>query len=104
MLLQHALFGSKKTSVTALTVLRSLQPDRWDEDVKRAATQIYYQLGRRFDSNSRTHAADILVESRLDDRVFRDLLLSLASKADPPCEVSQGNAFRCAVYLTTFHI
>jgi len=53
-LLQHAVFGKKKTSVTALKALRSLPPDSWDDDVKRAATHIYYQLGRRFDSNSKT--------------------------------------------------
>jgi hypothetical protein len=40
-LLQHAVFGSKKTSVTALTALWSLSPDNWDDDAKRAATQIY---------------------------------------------------------------
>ena len=90
-LLQHAVFGKKKTSVTALKALRSLPPDSWDEDVQRAATQIYYQLGRRFDSSSRTLAADILLESRPGDRVVRDLLLSLASRADPAYEVSWGN-------------
>ena len=36
-LLQHAVFGSKKTSVTALRALWSLLSDSWDEDVKRAA-------------------------------------------------------------------
>jgi len=103
-LLQHALFGKKKTSVTALKALRSLPPDSWDDDVKRAATQIYYQLGRKFDSSSRTLAADILLESRPDDRVVRDLLLSLVSRADPAYEVSQANACRCALYLTTCHL
>ena len=103
-LLQHALFGRKKTSVTALKALRSLPPDSWDDDVKRAATRIYYQLGRRFDSSSRTLAADILMESRPGDRVIRDLLLSLASRADPAYEVSQGNAIRCALYLTACHL
>ena len=103
-LLQHAVFGKKKTSVTALKALRSLPPDSWDDDVKRAATKIYYQLGRRFDSSSRTLAADILLESRPGDKVVRDLLLSLASRADPAYEVSQGNAFRCALYLTACHL
>jgi microsomal triglyceride transfer protein large subunit len=103
-LLQHALHGSKKTSVTALKALRSLPPDSWDDDVKRAATRIYYQLGRRFDSSSRTLAADILLESRPSDGVVRDLLLSLASRADPVYEVSEGNAFSCAMYLTTCHL
>jgi hypothetical protein len=103
-LLQHAVFGSKKTSVTAMKALRSLPPDSWDDDVKRAATRIYYQLGRRFDSSSRTLAVDILLESRPGYRVLRDLLLSLVSRADPAYEVSQGNAFRCALYVTTCHL
>ena len=91
-LLQHSLFGRKETSVTALKALRSLPPVSWDDDMKRATTQIYYQLRRRFDSSSRTLAADILLESRPGDKVVRDLLLSLVSKADPAYEVSQGNA------------
>jgi hypothetical protein len=99
-LLQHALFGFKKTSFTALKALRSLPPDSWDDDVKRAATRIYYQLGRRYDSSSRTLAADILLESKPSHDVVRDLLLSLASRADPAYEVSLGNAFRCGLYLT----
>jgi microsomal triglyceride transfer protein large subunit len=103
-LLQHALFGRKKTSVTALEALRSLPPGSWDDDVKRAATQIYYQLRRRFDSSSRTLVADILLESRPGDKVVRDLLLSLVSRAYPAYEVSQGNACRCALYLTTCHL
>ncbi|GFG29687.1 hypothetical protein Cfor_03737 [Coptotermes formosanus] len=88
-LVQHAVFGSKKTSVTALKALRSLPPDTWDDEVKQAATRIYYQLGRRFDSSSRTLAADILLESRPSEGVVRDLLLSLASRADPVYEVRQ---------------
>jgi microsomal triglyceride transfer protein large subunit len=103
-LLQHAVFGKKKTSITALKALRSLPPDSWDDDVKRAATKIYYQLGRRFDSSSRTLAADILLESRAGDNVVRDLLLSLTSRADPAYEVSEGNTFKCALYLTTSHL
>ena len=97
-LLQHVVFCSKKTSGAALRALRSLQPDSWDEDVKRAATQIYYQLGRRFDSSSRTLASDILLDSRPGDREFRDLLLCLVSRGDPAYEVSQGNPFRSAVF------
>jgi hypothetical protein len=77
----------KENSVTALKALRSLPPDSLDDDVKRAATQIYYQLGRRYDSSSRTLAADILLESRPDYRALRDLLLSLASRADPAYEI-----------------
>jgi microsomal triglyceride transfer protein large subunit len=103
-LVQHAVFGSKKTSVTALKALRSLPPDTWDDEVKQAATRIYYQLGRRFDSSSRTLAADILLESRPSEGVVRDLLLSLASRADPVYEVSQRNTFGCAVYLTSCHL
>jgi hypothetical protein len=103
-LLQHAVFGSKQTSVTALRALRSLPPDSWDDGVKRAATEIYYRLGRRFDSTSRTLASDMFLGSKPGDRIFSDLLLSLASRADPAYEVSQGNAFRCALYLTTCHL
>jgi hypothetical protein len=72
--------------------------------VKRAATQIYYQLRRRFDSSSRTLAADILLESRPGDKAVRDLLLSLVPRADLAFEVSQGNACRYALYLTTCHL
>ncbi|PNF28005.1 hypothetical protein B7P43_G13850 [Cryptotermes secundus] len=89
LLLQHALSGTKKTSVTAMKALRSLPPAAWDDDVKTAATRIYYQLGKRFDTSSRTLAADILLESKPSREVLRELLLSLASRADPTYEVQQ---------------
>jgi len=46
-LLQHTVFGSKKTNVTALRALWSLLSDSWDEDVKRAAHR--YITGREGD-------------------------------------------------------
>jgi microsomal triglyceride transfer protein large subunit len=88
-LLEHALSGTKKTSVTAMKALRSLPPAAWDDHVKSAATRIYYQLGKRFDTSARTLAADILLESKPSREVLRELLLSLASAADPTYEVSE---------------
>jgi microsomal triglyceride transfer protein large subunit len=94
-LLQHVLYGTKKTSVTAMKALRSLPPASWDDDVKGAATRIYYQLGKRFDSSARTLAADILLESEPSHEVLRDILLSLASKVDPAYEVSVIHCSKC---------
>jgi microsomal triglyceride transfer protein large subunit len=94
-LLQHILFGTKKTSVTAVKALRSLPPTSWDNEVKRAATRIYYQIGKRFDSSARTVAADILLESDPSREVLRELLLSLASRVDPAYEVSKILCSRC---------
>jgi microsomal triglyceride transfer protein large subunit len=88
-LLQHSLFGTRKTSVTAMKALRSLPPASWDNSVKKAAAQIYYQLGRRYDSSARTLAADILLESEPSHDILRELLLSLAKRADPAYEVSE---------------
>jgi microsomal triglyceride transfer protein large subunit len=88
LLLEHALSGTKKTCVTAMKALRSLPPAAWDDNVKTAATRIYYQLGKRFDTSSRTLAADILLESKPSREVLRELLLSLASRANPAYEVS----------------
>jgi microsomal triglyceride transfer protein large subunit len=88
-LLEYALSGTKKTSVTAMKALRSLPPATWDDSVKKATTQIYYQLFKRFDTSSRTLAADILLESKPSREVLRDLLLSLTSRADPTYEVSE---------------
>lgn len=89
LLVEHALSGTKKTSVTAMKALRSLPPAAWDDFVETAATRIYYQLGKRFDTSSRTLAADILLESKPSREDLRELLLSLASSADPTYEVSQ---------------
>jgi microsomal triglyceride transfer protein large subunit len=88
-LVQHILFGTKKTSVTAMKVLRSLPPASWDDEVKRVATHVYYQIGKRFDSSARTLAADILLESDPSREVLQELLLSLASRVDPAYEVSE---------------
>ncbi|KAJ4438443.1 hypothetical protein ANN_14388, partial [Periplaneta americana] len=88
-LLQHALNGTKKTSVTAMKALRSLPPESWDDTVKKAAIRIYYQLGKRFDSSARTLAADILLESDPSREVLKGLLLSLAVKSDSAYEIRQ---------------
>jgi microsomal triglyceride transfer protein large subunit len=88
-LLEHALSGTKKTSITAMKALRSLPPAAWNDNVKSAVIQIYYQLRRRFDTSSRTLAADILLESEPSREVLRELLLFLASRADPTYEVSE---------------
>ncbi|XP_021915479.1 microsomal triglyceride transfer protein large subunit isoform X2 [Zootermopsis nevadensis] len=88
-LLRHALYGTKKTSVTAMKALRSMPPSSWDDEVEKAAARIYYQIGKRFDSSARTLAADILLESNPSREVLRELLLSLASRVDPVHEVRQ---------------
>ena len=48
-----------------------------------SSTLIYYWLGRRFDSSSKTLASDILLESRPGDRVVRDPLLYSDFKSRP---------------------
>ncbi|KAJ9593728.1 hypothetical protein L9F63_014701 [Diploptera punctata] len=88
-LLEYALKGTKKTSVAAMKALKTLPPDSWDDRVKKACLQIYFQLGKRYDSSSRTLAADILLESNPSQDVLRDLLLSLASVSDSAYEVRQ---------------
>nr|CAD7406987.1 unnamed protein product [Timema cristinae] len=87
-LLKYAINGTKKTSVTAMKAIRALPVAIWNDTVKKAAERIYFQVGRRYDSSSRTLSLDILLESSPSKALLRDLLLSLTS-TDPAYEVKQ---------------
>nr|CAD7461843.1 unnamed protein product [Timema tahoe] len=87
-LLKYAINGTKKTSVAAMKAIRALPVAMWDDTVKKAAERIYFQVGRRYDSSSRTLSLDILLESSPSKALLRDLLLSLTS-TDPAYEVKQ---------------
>nr|CAD7591086.1 unnamed protein product [Timema genevievae] len=87
-LLKYAINGTKKTSVAAMKAIRALPVAMWNDTVKKAAERIYFQVGRRYDSSSRTLSLDILLESSPSKALLRDLLLSLTS-TDPAYEVKQ---------------
>nr|CAD7575870.1 unnamed protein product [Timema californicum] len=87
-LLKYAINGTRKTSVAAMKAIRALPVAMWNDTVKKAAERIYFQVGRRYDSSSRTLSLDILLESSPSKALLRDLLLSLTS-TDPAYEVKQ---------------
>ncbi|XP_071445116.1 microsomal triacylglycerol transfer protein isoform X2 [Hetaerina americana] len=62
-ILNFARNGTKVTCVTAMKALRDMPKDFWNEDVIKVAEEIFYQMGKKYDSSARTMAVDILLES-----------------------------------------
>ncbi|XP_049803049.1 microsomal triacylglycerol transfer protein isoform X2 [Schistocerca nitens] len=87
-LLQHAVNGTKKTSVTAMKALRSLPSKYWDQTVISLMKRIYFQLDKKYDSSARTLATDILLETNPDKSFLKEILISLTS-LDTAYEVKQ---------------
>ncbi|XP_063244373.1 microsomal triacylglycerol transfer protein isoform X2 [Bacillus rossius redtenbacheri] len=88
-LLRHALDGAQKTSVAAMKAVRSFPPASWSDHVKKAAEQIFFQVGRKYDSSSRTLSLDVLLESEPRKELLRDLLRWLTQHREPAYEVKQ---------------
>ncbi|XP_075214236.1 microsomal triacylglycerol transfer protein isoform X2 [Lycorma delicatula] len=87
-LVSHALNGSKKVSVRAMKTLKSLPSSAWNDDVLKAAEDIYFQIGRKFDSSARTLALDILLERNPSNDKLKILISSLPGN-DSAYEVKQ---------------
>ena len=74
----------KKTSVGAVKALKALPASVFDDRVKEKLQRVYFQIGRRYDSSSRTLALDTLLEHQPDSSFLLDVLsaVSLGEKAD----------------------
>lgn len=87
-LLNYIKNGSQKEGVLAWKALRSFDAVHWNEDVLKAARKTIFQQDRKYDSSSRTIAADIILESGPSDDTLKDLMGILVSD-DPAFEVKQ---------------
>lgn len=84
----HALKGKTKPGVEGMKCLKSFESSFWNDNVLDTAQRIYFQVGKKYDSSSRTLALDILLESNPSREILKDLLLSLAER-DREYEVKQ---------------
>ncbi|CAH1977992.1 unnamed protein product [Acanthoscelides obtectus] len=87
-LLNYVTNGTQKEGVLAWKAIKAFGPDLWDERIQSAAVKAFFQLDRKYDSSSRTLAADILIESQPNDRLLEDILNFLIG-TDPAYEVKQ---------------
>ncbi|KAJ8941576.1 hypothetical protein NQ314_010350 [Rhamnusium bicolor] len=88
LLLKYIKDGTQKEGVLSWKAIKSFEPNLWTTDVLEAAMKSLFQLDRRYDSSSRTLAADILIESKPTDELLEDLLNFLLSN-DPAFETKQ---------------
>lgn len=88
LLLKYIRTGTMKEGVLAFKALKSFDPKLWNGEVLKAAEKSLFQLDRKYDSSSRTLAADILIESNPNDELLERLLDFLVSN-DPAFEIKQ---------------
>ncbi|KAJ8943235.1 hypothetical protein NQ318_009926 [Aromia moschata] len=88
LLLKYIKDGTQKEGVLSWKAIRSFDSKLWNADVLKAAEKSFLQLDRKYDSSSRTLAADILIESQPSDGLLEDLLNFLLSN-DPAFEIKQ---------------
>ncbi|XP_034249467.1 microsomal triglyceride transfer protein large subunit isoform X2 [Thrips palmi] len=88
LLLNHALNGTRKTTVAAMKALVALPKAAWDSKVIQACERIFLQLGRRYDSSTRTLSLDIILEAAPSVKLLEEVVLYLI-KPDPNYEVKQ---------------
>lgn len=78
-IIKHIDNKDKKTSVGAVKALRSLiAASSLDDQVKQKLQQVYFELGRRYDSSARTLALDTLLEYNPDSSFLLDVLKSVS--------------------------
>ncbi|KAJ8915951.1 hypothetical protein NQ315_016627 [Exocentrus adspersus] len=87
-LLKYISNGALKEGALAFKALKSFRPTLWNKDVLKVAEKAFFQLDRKYDSSSRTIAADMLIEADPSDRLLKDLLNFLLSP-DAAFEVKQ---------------
>ncbi|KAJ1529162.1 hypothetical protein ONE63_005970 [Megalurothrips usitatus] len=87
-LLNHAVNGTRKTTVAAMKALVALPKKAWNKTVLKASEKIFLQLGRHYDSSARTLALDIILESGPSSLLLEEMVLYLL-KPDPAYEVKQ---------------
>lgn len=86
-LLKHALSSNKPISVAAWRALAALPRAAINDELKRAAHGVFYQIGGpRRDSSARTLALNIILESEPSEEQLHDLIKYLSSN-DPAYEV-----------------
>ncbi|XP_018566345.1 microsomal triglyceride transfer protein large subunit [Anoplophora glabripennis] len=88
LLLRYIQNGTLKEGVLSFKALKSFDPKLWNSDILRVAERSFFQLDRKYDSSSRTLAADILIESNPSDDLLENLMYFLSSN-DPAFEVRQ---------------
>ncbi|KAJ8979263.1 hypothetical protein NQ317_012733 [Molorchus minor] len=78
----------KKEGVLSWKAIKSFDPKWWDKTVLKSAEKSLFQLDRKYDSSSRTLAADILIESQPSDKLLENLLQLVISE-EPAYEIKQ---------------
>merc|ERR1712071_670328 len=78
--LSHIDSPDKKTSVSAIKALAALPSHVFDSAVKNKLEDVYFQVGRRYDSSARTLALDILLNHQPETEFLNRVLGSLSSK------------------------
>lgn len=87
-LIKYARNGTRKVNVAAMKALRKLPKSAWNTEVLKTCHQIFYMYGKPYDSSARTLALDIILESKPDQTVLKDLIHFLLSN-DRAFEVKQ---------------
>ncbi|CAG9812767.1 unnamed protein product [Phaedon cochleariae] len=87
-LLNYIKTGTLKEGVLAWKAIKSFDSKLWNDDVLITARKSFFQLDRRYDTSSRTLAADILLETDPNDELLSEFLEYLIS-IDPTYEVKQ---------------
>ena len=79
-ILSHIDSPDKKTSVSAIKALAALPSHVFDSAVKNKLEDVYFQVGRRYDSSARTLALDILLNHQPETEFLNRVLRSISSK------------------------
>lgn len=79
-ILEYVDSAEKKTSVSAVKALTAMPPHVIDSHIKAKLENVYFQVGRRYDSSARTLALDILLNHQPESEFLRNVLGSLSSK------------------------
>lgn len=79
-ILKHIDSTEKKTSVSAVKALTAMPSSVIDSLVKSKLENVYFQIGRRYDSSARTLALDILLNHQPQSEFLRNVMESLSSK------------------------
>lgn len=87
-LLEYIKKGTQKEGVLAWRAIKDLDSSSTNKDILTAAEKTFFQLDRRHDTSSRTIAADIILQSSLNNELLTKLLNFLTSN-DPAYEIKQ---------------
>ncbi|XP_077284119.1 microsomal triacylglycerol transfer protein isoform X2 [Arctopsyche grandis] len=79
-LVKNAENGQKTVSVAAMKALKAMPKHYWDNEVINMFQRIFYQLKKRYDSSSRTLAADMILDSRPSESIVQELVWFLTQE------------------------